>query len=111
MQVTSTTTDNGANFVKAFNVYGPANHEAVPIDLEEPSVNADGDNFQDVDEPAVISFNEIAPTFEVCQLPNHYRCVSHTLNLMATRDIERVPGWSTGYQPCFRKVRKQIQLF
>jgi len=33
LQVVITTTDNGANFVKAFRVYGPAENEAVTIDL------------------------------------------------------------------------------
>ena len=36
LQVVRTTTDNGAKFVKAFRVYGPAENEAVTIDLGIP---------------------------------------------------------------------------
>jgi len=51
-----------------------------------------------------------AENIDECQLPNHHRCASHTLNLLATRDIEKVARWSTGYQPCFRKVSCLTQL-
>ena len=103
-----TTTDNGANFVKAFDVYGPANHEAVPIDVG-PTIESS--SAEDVDEVITVEYHEIAPTFDMGALPNHFRCVSHTLNLLATRDISKVPGWSTGYQPCFRKVNLDRTAF
>jgi len=107
LQVVSTTTDNGANFVKAFRVYGPAENEAVTTDLRN---TCQEDDEADFDEPVAVQYQHIAENIDECQLPNHHRCASHTLNLVATRDIEKVPRWSTGYQPCFRKVNFLTQL-
>ena len=106
LQVDSTTTYNGANFVKAFRVYGPAENKAVTIDLR----NTCQEDEADFDEPVAIQYQNMAENIDECQLPNHHRCASHTLNLLATRDIEKVPRWSTGYQPCFRKVNFLTQL-
>jgi len=107
LQVVSTTADNGANFVKAFRVYGPAENEAVTIDLRNTRQE---DDEADFDEPVAIQYQTIAENIDECQLPNHNRCASHTLNLVATCDIEKVPRWSTGYQPGFRKVNCLTQL-
>jgi len=101
LQVVSTTTDNGANFVEAFRVYGPAENEAVTIDLRN---TCQEDDETDFNEPVAIQYQNIAENIDECQLPNRHRCAFHTLNLLVTRDIEKVPRWSTGYQPCFRKV-------
>jgi len=76
--VVSTTTDNGANFVKAFRFYGPAENEAVTIDLRN---TCQEDDEADFDELVAIQYQNIAENIDECQLPNDHRCASHTFKL------------------------------
>ncbi|KAL4113280.1 hypothetical protein QTP88_016938 [Uroleucon formosanum] len=88
-KVTSTTTDNGSNFVKAFRIFGiNKNYEENLFDEDQ---NRDEEieliDLTDIIENAESS-TEIDYVNEV-SLSAHRRCVSHTLNLVATNDVEK----------------------
>lgn len=78
-KVTATVTDNGSNFVKAFSEYGDSETEDDAEENDEvqfADVNTALDEDQENDE---LNFF----------LPPHHRCAAHTLNLIATTDIEK----------------------
>lgn len=65
-----TVTDNGSNFVKAFRDHGVQNFKLQEEDMD------DDDN---------------VPVFQNDELlPKHHRCSSHTLNLLATTDLNKI---------------------
>uniref|UniRef100_A0A667WTV6 HAT C-terminal dimerisation domain-containing protein n=1 Tax=Myripristis murdjan TaxID=586833 RepID=A0A667WTV6_9TELE len=79
-KVTSTITDNGSNFVKAFAMYQPE------------SLSDDDDDDHDDDEE--VTFTDVADALnsaaeEGIVLPPHQRCASHTLNLISCNDIDK----------------------
>ena len=71
-------TDNGSNFVKAFMVFSDSAedvaseniNELLSLDLEETNID---DNLTQVQ----------------FDLPPHYRCAAHTLNLVACKDVNK----------------------
>uniref|UniRef100_A0A6Q2YMH7 HAT C-terminal dimerisation domain-containing protein n=1 Tax=Esox lucius TaxID=8010 RepID=A0A6Q2YMH7_ESOLU len=76
-KVTATVTDNGSNFVKAFQMYQP----------ESLSDDDDDDNEE-------VTFTNVADvldtsTEEGIVLPPHLRCASHTLNLISCSGVEK----------------------
>ena len=71
-KVVGTTTDNGSNFVKAFSVFSPSEDEKG--EYQENVSVSDALDSGLIDEP---------------ELPPHYRCAAHTLNLIATTDADR----------------------
>lgn len=74
--VVATVTDNGSNFVKAFREHG----------VQPMAFSADGEVADDPDvEEDMPQFHEIGP-----YLPKHERCASHTLNLLATTDFNKI---------------------
>lgn len=74
--VVATITDNGSNFIKAFKEYG----------VQPMAVSAEGEVVDDPDvEEDVAQFHEITS-----YLPSHERCASHTLNLLASTDFNKV---------------------
>ena len=93
-QVVSTTTDNSANFVKAFREFGKDSES----DDNDTDVASDAVEMISLEE----RIDESADTDYA--LPSHMRCSAHTLNLLATKDVESVPGWSSGARACFTKV-------
>uniref|UniRef100_A0AAY5L3R6 HAT C-terminal dimerisation domain-containing protein n=1 Tax=Esox lucius TaxID=8010 RepID=A0AAY5L3R6_ESOLU len=73
-KVTATVTDNGSNFVKAFQMYQP----------ESLSDDDDDD----------VTFTNVADVLDTSiekgiVLPPHLRCASHTLNLISCSDVEK----------------------
>lgn len=73
-RITATVTDNGSNFVKAFKMYAPP----------EP------DEEEDEERGIVFTDVELLGTTEgQFSLAPHFRCASHTLNLILCNDIDK----------------------
>lgn len=75
-------TDNGSNFVKAFREFGLQNVQ------EENDEDFDEDDFE-LQAYNMDSLEYESHSGEVV-LPPHYRCLSHTLSLIATNDLDKV---------------------
>ncbi|XP_060773195.1 uncharacterized protein LOC132883505 [Neoarius graeffei] len=82
-KVRATVTDNGSNFVKAFREF-EATEETAPDDCD------DGIRFLDMDAVLEMEGDEELQFF----LPPHQRCAAHTLNLIATNEVDKAA--STG---------------
>ena len=87
-KVTATVTDNGSNFVKAFKVYQE----------EGDTVSDPGSEAEEEEEETSVTFEDLHAILSTPDeedsgdnfvLPPHHRCASHTLNLIATNDIEK----------------------
>ena len=102
-KVTRTTTDNGANFVKAFSVFAQ-----VPTDnndTEDRSEEAGAEDYDDqvpevLDVDSALSEGD-SQTETDFNLPRHHRCACHTLNLIATTDADKAEE-----NPQFKKVSR-----
>ena len=119
--VVRTTTDNGANFVSSFKLFGQQTiqvldehhpeEDAIREELESMSQQAQQDmfvlNVEDAfpmtvnDEPAVpiqlhYALEEEDEVNLRYNLPKHARCAAHTLNLIASADVNKVKsGFNT----------------
>ena len=79
-KVVATVADNASNFAKAFRVCQPCN-------LESESEN---DEAGDDEEPTFTDVIEVLSSGDGrFSLPPHYRCASHTINLISTSDVDR----------------------
>lgn len=96
-KVVSTVTDNGSNFVKAFKEYGVKFEDA-----DEDSDSGDEDSLQ------IENIDNDEATEPV--LPRHYRCASHTLNLIATTDINNAINKNVNLRSKHEKVIKKCSL-
>jgi len=118
--VVRTTMDNGANFVSSFKLFGKQmmgiqvlpdpEEDAIAEDIESMSQEAVQDlfvlNVEDAfirtvnDEPVPIQLHDaLAEEDEVnlrYNLPKHARCAAHTLNLIASADVNKV---KSGFNP------------
>ncbi|KAL3977780.1 pogo transposable element with ZNF domain [Sarotherodon galilaeus] len=76
-KITSTVTDNGSNFVKAFKIYQPP-----------PESN---DSEDEEDEVTFVSIGDVLQNGAdgAISLPPHQRCASHTMNLISCTDVEK----------------------
>src|SRR5215469_14626390 len=83
-KIVATVTDNGANFVKCFKEFGitAPNEEDDNQDEEIQIITMDDE------ENLALIILEI-PKEPLFSLPNHLRCSSHTLNLVATTDAAK----------------------
>jgi len=88
-KVVCVVTDNGSNFVKAFNKYGrdfakDQSRQSVSVDYAEFDEGSDNEEYIEPDEfPSAECVNNP-------RLPPHVRCACHTLSLIATKNIEMV---------------------
>lgn len=82
--IVATITDNGSNFAKAFKEYGV---NAYKLDETHQLIESDNDSSEsdELDEYEEIEFSNLGAK-ETC-LPKHYRCGSHTINLVASTDF------------------------
>ena len=84
-KVVGTVTDNAANFGKAFKIY------SVPESVVDQTIFLNDDDISvDVLElPDFGTYTDDNYIEDEVQLPVHYRCFSHTLHLLATRDASK----------------------
>lgn len=87
-KIVAATTDSGSNFVKAFKSY--------PV-LRSSNEEEDGDDDEDDDNDNINLFDilenithEQEEVDSFIQLPPHFRCVSHTLDLIAKNDVDKM---------------------
>ena len=94
-KVTTTITDNGSNFVKAFKTFSV---DPTPSSTSEEELEQEEDNDQDEEEATfenvcdVLTLNPEKDddyTQIEYELPPHERCAAHTLNLVASSDIDK----------------------
>jgi hypothetical protein len=96
-KIVATVTDNASNFVKCFKEFGFTcpdldGEDQQPDQTQEESEDMDADE----EEVSLIEFPD-SPDEHTTKLPNHLRCASHTLNLVATTDAAKglkAPGLS-----------------
>ena len=103
-KVCATITDNGSNFVKAFTVFSDsANCTKECEDVEEEGEDV---AFENVDELLSVDPEETNIDDDLTQvqydLPPHYRCAAHTLNLVASKDVDKFLSSSTTSKTVYR---------
>ena len=91
-KIVAAVTDNSSNFIKAFKEFGIELHteEGHPL----PARHSSGSLLVETDERGEDSEGYINVMIEDCNdesiiLPPHYRCCSHTLNLVCTSDAKK----------------------
>uniref|UniRef100_A0AAZ1X1Q2 HAT C-terminal dimerisation domain-containing protein n=1 Tax=Oreochromis aureus TaxID=47969 RepID=A0AAZ1X1Q2_OREAU len=84
-KVVATVTDNGSNFIKAFQVYHPVTESDDETEEEESTPKDDDVTFSDLSE-ILSAENESDGQLS---LPLHCRWASHTINIICTRDVEK----------------------
>lgn len=108
-KVVCITNDNGSNFCKVFREFGQnfedvvvmLNDERILIEIEPQASDVDDDDTgedetENLNEVYLQSVNSILtspavpPSSKKLTLPPHFRCASHTLSLIATKDIYQV---------------------
>ncbi len=88
------TTDNATNFVKAFRLYRMEDQmqETQLLQTQEEGQENDSDE-EEYTRTASVSIGDLLEDnnldMATLELPDHYRCAAHTLNLVATRDAEK----------------------
>ncbi|ODM93379.1 putative AC transposase, partial [Orchesella cincta] len=87
-KITFVVTDNGSNFVKAFRDCQKELHLDLELDDLEEELFCEN---EELDENAIEAQDTFARLEEqsYASLPPHYRCVSHTLSLVATKDLDK----------------------
>jgi len=127
-----TTTDNASNFVKAFRVFGrAAETTSAPAVVEDdelgekqlaamPVKSIYTVEIEDAileEEVDVVALEDLLPTTSnkedpvenPFKLPGHARCAAHTLNLIASADVERAKAnrdFDANYGPALGKASR-----
>ena len=86
-KVVATVTDNGSNFVKAFKVYQPVKESDDETEEEVSTPKDDDDDVTFLDLSEILSAED--ESNDQLSLPPHYRCASHTINLISTSDVDK----------------------
>lgn len=100
-KIVAATTDSGSNFMKAFKSYQAIrNSYGEEDDDEDENEDVEIINLFDILENIT---HEQEDSF--IQLPPHFRCASHTLDLIAKNDIDKmVQSSDTTFKNCYRKA-------
>jgi len=98
-KVTATVTDNGSNFVKAFSnfsspVVDSSSVSSLPssdIQDDENDLNEEETAFESISDTLTIDLEQEDRDLTQLEyeLPAHERCASHTLNLVASSDVDK----------------------
>lgn len=116
-KVARTTTDNGSNFVKAFDHFGVETLQ-LPDVLQDDGRDLD-DDASDTDETEdefTVQYVAIGETLEEGStdaehnLPTHMRCAAHSFNLVATADANKgLTASNAPFKSMFRKMHGKAQ--
>ena len=92
-KISATVTDNGSNFVKTFTTFAvqeeSGSDEAQSISDDEALLDDDV-TFTDVHDMMILDENNTDDLTQVeYELPPHQRCAAHTLNLVASTDVDK----------------------
>lgn len=106
-KVRATITDNGSNFVKAFSVYSLLDSSDTAVTIAEDAEDETEDvAFEDVSELLTLDLEETNTDDDLTQvqyeLPPHYRCAAHTLNLIASKDVDKYLSSSSTSKSVYR---------
>lgn len=108
-------TDNGANFTKAFRIFGAPDE---PIANNNPSTSSDNNPSTSSDDNPSTSSEDLGELeLETCveisevldanedagRLPPHHCCTAHTLNLLATKDAQEALT-----SPSYKRISRQV---
>lgn len=93
--------------VKAFNIYG----QDSGTELSEREIEVMHDNGDDDDDNVLTltQFPESSDEFEEVQLPNHERCATHTLHLIASKDMDKARSQSNSYKKLYDAAMAKCQ--
>ena len=110
-KVRRTTTDNGSNFVKAFDKLEskdivPPNVDA-DVSEQDEELLADAEVFLAVED--ILEGDEIMRMSPLNILPKHMRCAAHTMNLVAATDAEKALD-DEKYQEASTSAMKKARL-
>jgi len=94
--VCATVTDNCSNFVEAFTVYSDSASKIV----EDAELEGEDVVFEDMDE--LLSVDDDDLTQVQHDLPPHYRCAAHSLNLVASKDVDKFLSTSSISKTVYR---------
>ena len=95
-KISATITDNGSNFVKAFAPFGMLDSGSA-----EPSISSLSTSMEDDEENEEVTFENLDDLITLLEgndddltqleyeLPPHERCAAHTLNLVASSDVDK----------------------
>ena len=106
-KISATVTDNGSNFVKAFTTFAVQeesgfNEEQSILDDDEALIDDDV-TFTDVYDMMILDENNTDDLTQVeYELPPHQRCAAHTLNLVASADVDKYLQSSTLAKSVYR---------
>ena len=115
VKVKTIVTDNGSNFVKAFKEFHKdpeklsETNQDVHVYPDEVNPRVPIDNVLEISAGDILdkpSFeNEAQDDFSSIVLPRHIRCASHTINLLATTDLDNaIKNAPNNYYINFRQV-------
>ncbi|KAK0139974.1 hypothetical protein N1851_023137 [Merluccius polli] len=108
-KIVRTTTDNGSNFIKAFQVFGEdENNNAVGSDGDPGNASQPGEDQEDQEGDEEVEFVDVSVLLNEddgleFQLPQHQRCACHLLNLIATVDAMKATS-NEAYKKVYRST-------
>lgn len=106
-KVRATITDNGSNFVKAFSMYSLLDSSDTAVTIAEDAEEETEDvAFEDIGELLTLDLEETNTDNDLTQvqyeLPPHYRCAAHTINLIANKDVDKYLSSSSTSKSVYR---------
>ena len=100
-KISATITDNGSNFIKAFATFrmsdsGPAkpSRSSLPTGMEDDEENVENEEevtFENLHDLIILEQGNVEDDLTQLEynLPPHERCAAHTLNLVASSDVDK----------------------